>query len=73
LNELTKLVEPPAWTNAIQLTRDSVTLNGEASQATPLVKILDSSPFFKNSNLDLDQKTGAAHQFQIRANRGSRP
>ncbi len=73
LNELTKLVEPPAWTSAIQLTRDSVILNGEAPQATPLVKILDSSPFFKNTNLDQDQKTGAVEQFQIRANRGGRP
>ncbi len=73
LDELTKLVEPPSWTTAIQLTRDSLILNGEASQATPLVKILDSSPFFKGTNLDLDQKTGATHQFQVRANRGPRP
>jgi hypothetical protein len=73
LHELTKLVEPPAWTSAIQLTRDGMILNGEAPQATPLVKILDSSPFFKGSNLDTDQKTGPVEQFQIRASRGSRP
>lgn len=73
LEELTKLVEPPAWTNTIQLTRDSVIINGEAPQATPLVKILDSSSFFKNTDLPQDQNTGSMHQFQIRANRGSRP
>jgi Tfp pilus assembly protein PilN len=73
LDELTRLVEPPAWTSAIQLTHDGVTINGEATQATPLVNILDASPFFKNSNLDQDTKTGAMHQFQIRASRGSRP
>jgi Tfp pilus assembly protein PilN len=73
LNELTRLVEPPAWTNAIQLTRDNVTLNGQAAQATPLVNILDSSPFFKNASLESDVNTGSIHQFQIRASRGARP
>lgn len=73
LEELTKLVEPPAWTSIIQLTRDNVIINGEAPQATPLVKILDSSPFFKNTDLPQDQNTGAVHQFQIRATRGARP
>lgn len=73
LNELTKLIEPPAWTSTIQLTRDTAILNGEAPQATPLIKILDSSPFFKNSNPDQITRAGAAEQFQIRASRGSRP
>lgn len=73
LNELTRLVEPPAWTNAIQLTRDNVTLNGQAGQATPLVNILDSSPFFRNASLESDVNTGSIHQFQIRAARGARP
>ena len=73
LNELTKLIEPPAWTSNTQLTRDNVIINGEAPQATPLIKILDSSPFFKNSNPELVTKAGAMEQFQIRANRGGRP
>ena len=73
LNELTKLVEPPAWTNVVNLTRDTVTLNGEAQQAAPLVKILDSSPFFKNTNLPPFQKNGNVEVFQIQTNRTVRP
>jgi Tfp pilus assembly protein PilN len=73
LNELTRLVEPPAWTNSVQLTRDNVTLNGEAPQPTTLVKILDSSPFFKNTNLPPYQKAGNFYQFQIMTNRAVHP
>lgn len=73
LNELTRLVEPPAWTNNIDMARDNVHISGEAPQATTLVKILDSSPFFKNSNLDNFTRTPAGvDNFQIRANRGGR-
>ncbi len=53
LNELTRLVEPPAWTNSINLARDSVRITGEAPQAALLLKILDSSPLFENSALDM--------------------
>jgi Tfp pilus assembly protein PilN len=72
LNELTRLVEPPAWTNAIELTRDAARINGEAPQAAPLLKILDSSPLFRNSQMDMDQHaaTGAGEVFQIHTSRG---
>lgn len=73
LNELTRLVEPPAWTNNIDLARDVVHISGEAPQATTLIKILDSSPLFKNSNPDSISRTPAgADNFQIRANRAVR-
>jgi len=72
LNELTRLVEPPAWTNSIDLTRDTARINGEAPQAAPLLKILDSSPLFRNSQMDMDQHAaaGAGEVFQIHAARG---
>ncbi len=73
LNELTRLVEPPAWTNSVQLTRENVTLNGEGPQPTTLVKTLDSSPFFKNTNLPPYQKAGNVYQFQIMTNRAVHP
>ena len=73
LNELTRLIEPPAWTTNIQLTRDNVVLNGEAPQATSFVTILDSSPFFRNTSFDQDQQVGAVHNFQIRTTRRARP
>ena len=70
INELTKLIAPPAWVNSITLARDSVLISGEAPQAAPLLKILDSSPLFVNSTF---QSTGRApngsESFQIRAGR----
>ena len=72
LNELTRLVEPPAWTTTIELTGDTARINGEAPQAAPLLKILDSSPLFRNSQMDMDQHaaTGTGEMFQIHATRG---
>lgn len=74
LNELTKLLAPPAWTNLVNLSRDSVRLAGEAPQAAPLVKILDSSPYFENSGPDTVQPApgGTGEIFQIHANRRKR-
>lgn len=72
LNELTRLVEPPAWTNAIELTADTARISGEAPQAAPLLKILDSSRLFRNSQMDMDQHapTGTGEMFQIHTTRG---
>jgi hypothetical protein len=70
LNELTRLIEPPAWVNSTTLQRDFVQISGEAPQAASLLKILDSSPLFLNSTF---QQTGRAQSgsesFQIRAGR----
>jgi hypothetical protein len=52
LNELTRLIEPPAWTNSIDISRETVRITGAAQVASPLVKILDSSPLFGNSAPD---------------------
>jgi Tfp pilus assembly protein PilN len=72
LNELTRLVEPPAWTNAIELTADTARISGEAPQAAPLLKILDSSRLFRNSQMDMDQHApaGTGEVFQIHTTRG---
>jgi Tfp pilus assembly protein PilN len=70
LNELTRLIEFPAWVSSTTLTRDFVLISGEAPQAAPLLKIIDSSPLFANSAF---QSTGRAQNgsesFQIRAGR----
>jgi hypothetical protein len=65
LNELTRLLEPPTWTNSIELGRDTIRIGGESPQATSLVKILDSSPLFKNSAL----KVTMNQVFQIESTR----
>jgi Tfp pilus assembly protein PilN len=71
LNELTRLIDPPAWTNSISLTRDSVRLTGEAPQASPLLKLLDSSPLFVNTIPDLVGRSnaGSGETFQIHTSR----
>jgi len=69
LNELTRLLEPPVWTSSIQLGRDSARIMGEAPQAAPLLKILDSSPFFENSTMPMVQRSANGESFQIQTNR----
>jgi len=71
LNELTRLVEPPAWTNSIDVARDSVRVMGEAPQSALLPKILDSSPLFENSALDMVNRGSTGELFQIHTGRRS--
>ena len=71
LNELTRLVEPPAWTNSIDVARDSVRVMGEAPQSALLPKILDSSPLFENSALDMVNRGATGELFQIHTARRS--
>jgi type II secretory pathway component PulL len=72
LHQLTRLIESPAWTRSIDITRDSVRLQGETPQATALWKILDSSRIFRSSKLDnnLPSPTGG-ESFSIGATRES--
>jgi Tfp pilus assembly protein PilN len=71
LNELTQLVAPPAWTNSIELTPDTARISGEAPQAAPMLRILDSSTQFRNSGFDMNQRnpTGTGEVFQIHTTR----
>jgi len=70
LNELTRLIEPPSWIRNITLSRDSVRIQGEAPEAAPLVKILDSSPLFENSAIDSSTRNpNGGEIFQMHASR----
>jgi hypothetical protein len=73
LNELTKLLAPPIWTNHMELTRDAVMMAGEAEQAAPLLKLIDSSPYFRDSAFVIPiAKMGPVEMFRIRAARRPR-
>jgi hypothetical protein len=73
LNELTRLLAPPVWTNSIEIYPDTVVISGEADQAAPLLKILDSSPLFQNSEFALSLTRGAqVEQFRIKTTRRGR-
>ena len=72
LNSITKLMEPPAWTSSVTITRDTVRLQGEAPQATALWKILDSSRILNTSKLDNNQPAqGGGESFIISGTRGA--
>jgi Tfp pilus assembly protein PilN len=73
LKELTHLLAPPAWTSSIDLTRDSARIIGEAPQAAPLLKLIDSSPLFRGSEFQQVSRSGSVESFQIRTNRRPRP
>jgi len=73
LNELTRLLPPPVWTTAVEIYPDSVVISGEADQAAPLLKVLDSSPLFQNSEFALSLTRGAqTEQFRIKTTRRGR-
>jgi Tfp pilus assembly protein PilN len=73
LNELTRLLPAQAWTNSIEIFPDSVLIAGEADQAAPLLKILDSSPLFQNSEFALSVTHNAQNeQFRIKTMRRGR-
>ena len=69
LNEVTRLIEPPAWTNMLTLARDGLRIGGEAPQTAALVKILDGSPYFEGTTVLISTPGGHGEGFGIRANR----
>ena len=69
LNELSRLLPPPVWTTQLELSRDSVAVSGEADQAAPLIKVLDASPFFRNSEFNGISKVQNAETFRLRTQR----
>jgi Tfp pilus assembly protein PilN len=73
LNELTRLLPPPVWTSSIEIFPDSVVVSGEADQAAPLLKVLDSSPLFQNSEFALSVTRNAQTEvFRIKSMRRGR-
>jgi len=49
LTELTRLLEPPAWLNGLDMDQTTVVISGQIEQAAPLLKLIDNSPLFQNS------------------------
>jgi Tfp pilus assembly protein PilN len=72
-NELSRLLPPPVWANTIDLSRDGVTILGEAEQAAPLLKGLDASPLFHNSEFNGISKMQNAEIFRLHTLRRPRP
>jgi hypothetical protein len=69
MNELTRLLVSPAWSNNFSMARDTVRFSGEANQTAPLLKILDSSLFFEKTEIQMSTPRVSGEAFQIRTNR----
>jgi Tfp pilus assembly protein PilN len=70
LRELTNLIAPPGWVQSLTVTRSEVQVAGEAEQAAALIKVLDTSPLFKESTFSNSvTRNGAAEGFVIRTMR----
>ncbi|MGI8744576.1 MAG: PilN domain-containing protein [Bryobacteraceae bacterium] len=59
LNDLSNVIAPPAWLTSLQLTRDSMSMSGEAERAEALLKLLDNSRQFRRSEFTLPIARGA--------------
>jgi hypothetical protein len=75
LNALTGMIEPPAWLQSLEMDRDTAALAGEIEQAAPLLKLLDNSPYFRDSEFTAPiNRAGKLESFRIRtARKGVRP
>ena len=68
--EWSRVLAAPTWLTSLQLTRDSVTISGEAEQSAALLKILDNSHQFKGSDFTLPiARSGGLENFSIRSTR----
>jgi hypothetical protein len=69
INELSRLFPMPAWANTMELSRDAALIAGEAEQAAPLIKVLDASPIFYNSEFNGIGKVQNAEVFRLHTQR----
>jgi len=70
LNEMTRILTPPAWLNLLEINLTQVTLAGETAQAAPLLHTIDASPLFKGSEFVIPpSRVNTAETFRIRTNR----
>jgi len=73
LDELVRILPEKVWTNSIEISTDSVVISGEADQAAPLLKLLDSSPLFEKSEFAMPvTRNGESDMFRIKTVRRGR-
>ena len=74
INELTHLLPPPAWLSQLDLSRTTINIAGEAEQAAPLLKQIDSSKLFEDSEFTMPMaRVTGGEAFRIRASREGVP
>ncbi len=70
LAELTRILPPPTWLKALEISPAQVVVDGETDQAAPLLKVVDGSPLFESSEFQMGPvpMPGGA-MFRIKTNR----
>jgi Tfp pilus assembly protein PilN len=71
LLELTRVLQPPVWTGQVEMNRDTVNVVGEAEQAAALVRVVDSSALFHNSEIIITRGLNG-ELFRLHTQRGGR-
>ncbi len=72
LAELTRILAPPTWLRGIDMNLNEVQISGDTTQAAALLKLLDSSPKFRNSEFTMPlARVGTMENFRIRTQRRS--
>ncbi len=70
LAELTRILAPPTWLRGIDMNDREVQIGGDTMQAAALLKLLDSSPKFHNSEFTMPlARVGNMETFRIRTYR----
>ena len=74
LGDLTKLLAPPTWASTLDLTRTTLTLAGESDQAAGLLKLVNGSAYFQDSEFIIPlARTSTGEAFRLRsARKGAR-
>jgi len=74
LLELTTTLTPPAFANSLDMTRDTVTIGGEAEQAAILLRLFDNSPRLAGSEFTIPiARVATGELFRIRSQRETPP
>ncbi len=74
LNELTRIVAPPGFLTSLNMTRQEVDMTGRVDQAAGLLKALDSSGRFQNSQFTMPlSRADNGEQFSVKAQRKGAP
>lgn len=74
LLELTAMLVPPAYASSVDMTRDTVTISGEAEQAAILLRLFDNSPRLAGSEFTVPiARLAASESFRIRSQRETPP
>jgi Tfp pilus assembly protein PilN len=74
LLEMTRIIPPPTWLNLFELNGKQIVVGGETDQAAPLLKVIDSSPYFESSEFTASPvRIQAVEMFRVRTNREVRP